>query len=115
MEYPIISGSAVVVALIGFYFVVRVWVKWKDIDIDVIKARAFLDKKFLVKNWIYIFLAGAFLAIHQFFDFLMSVNYSYMMNGWVIQLSMLSEILEFFVLVFLTILAYDWFTILYKK
>lgn len=110
MEYPIISGSSVIIALIGFYLAIRVWVMWKNIDMDVLKARVFLDKKFLEKNWRYVFLTGASLTAHQFLDFLMQLNY--IVNGLFKQLS---EVLEFLALVFLVILAYEWFTIVYFK
>lgn len=110
MEYPTISGSSVVIALTGFYFVVRVWVKWKNIDMDVLKARVFLDKKFLEKNWMYVFSSGASLTAHQFLEFMRQMNY---IAGDLVR--ELSEVLEFLALVFLVVLAYEWFRIVYFK
>ncbi len=47
----ILAGGSVILALIGFYFVVRIWIKWRNIDMDILKARVFLNKKFLETNW----------------------------------------------------------------
>lgn len=79
-----------------------------NIDMDVLKARVFLNKKFLEKNWIYVFSSGASLTAHQFLDFMIQMNY--IASDMVKQLS---ELLEFLALVFLVILAYEWFTIIY--
>lgn len=110
MEYPIISGSSVIIALIGFYLAIRVWLVWKNIDMDVLKAWVFLDKKFLEKNLIYVFSSGASLTAHQFLDFLMQLNYTESES-----VKQLSEAMEFMALVFLVALAYEWFTIVYHK
>src|SRR3972149_6987915 len=69
------SGSSIIIAIIGLYFIVKTWIIWQYIDIDVLKARVFLNKKFLKRNWRYIFLSGASQAIHQFVELLLSLNY----------------------------------------
>jgi len=48
----------------GLYFVVRIWFVWGEVDKAVLKARAFLNDKFLIKNWLYAFLTGAFFVAH---------------------------------------------------
>lgn len=105
-----LAGASVVLALIGLYFVVRIWMKWKDMDTDVLKARAFLNKEFLVKNWRYVFLSGASLTSHQVIKFLFASNY--IESNLFIQLS---YVLEFMSVLFLVILAYEWFLLLYAK
>ncbi|SNQ62624.1 hypothetical protein [Candidatus Methanoperedens nitratireducens] len=109
--FTVRSSSSVIAALIGLYFVLRIWLKWNNIDIDVLKARVFLNKNFITKNWIHTFLSGAFLASHQFIDLLQSLNYI-AKTGWVYQLS---DILEFTALVFLVILAYEWFVMIFPR
>ncbi len=106
----ILAGGSVILALIGLYFVVRIWIKWRTIDMDILKARIFLNKKFLEKNGRYVFLSGASLTIHQFMGFLIQLN--------VITrdlINSLSEILEFMSLVFLLILAYEWLVLISAK
>ncbi len=104
LYHSILSSSSVILALIGLYFVIRILMKWKKIDKDTLKARVFLNKNFLEKNWLYVFFSGAFLTIHLSLEFLTSSNY--FISEW---LEMLSKILEFMALVFLVILAYEWF------
>ncbi|VVB93995.1 Uncharacterised protein [uncultured archaeon] len=102
--YSILSSGSIILALIGFYFVVRIWMKWKNLDKDVFKARVFLDKNFLEKNWILVFLSGASLTIHQSLEFIKYSNY--FISEWS---ETLSAALGFLALVFLVILAYEWF------
>jgi hypothetical protein len=101
--------GSILLALTGLYFVIRVWLKWKYIDMDLLKARVFLNKKFLERNWIYVFLAGASLTAHQALGLLgesgfIETSYS---------IYLVSEILEFATLAFLVVLAYEWFKVLY--
>lgn len=108
--YAILAGGSVILSLIGLYFVIRIWIKWEYMDIDVIKARVFLNKKFIERNWLYVFLAGASLTGHQLINFLTSSNY--IDSRWFTQFS---YILEFMALVFLVVLAYEWYMVLYIK
>ncbi len=103
LYHSILSSGSVIVALIGLYFVIRILMKWKNMDKDLLKARVFLDKNFLEKNWLLVFLSGASLTIHQSLEFITLSNY--FTSEW---LETLSEAFEFMVLIFLVILAYMW-------
>lgn len=107
----ILTSSSLLFALIGFYMVIRVWTIWRKLDIETIRGRVFLNKKFLERNWKYVFLTGAAVTLHQFIVLAWSSNLI-SINGpmWV-----LSEILETLSLVFLVILAYEWFKVLNLK
>lgn len=105
------SGGSALIGVIGLYLVIRIWKKWQHIDIELIKARVFLNKNFLVKNWQYTFLTGASQAAHQFLDFIVSLGY--LTNSSLV--GQISRIFEFMVLVFLVILAYEWYKMIYSK
>ncbi len=105
--YTILAGGSVLFALIGLFFVIKIWIRWNALDVDIIKARVFLNKKFIERNWLYVFLAGASLTSHQLIKFLTSENY--ITSFW---LSQLSYIAEFLVLVFLVMLSYEWYMVL---
>lgn len=67
----ILVALSVITGFIGFFFVLKIWLVWKRVDINVLKARVFLDPNFLIKNWMYIFVTGAFIVIRrvlQLFD-----------------------------------------------
>jgi hypothetical protein len=106
----ILSGSSVLLSFLGFYFVARIWVRWKITDKEVLKARIFLNKKFLARTWMYIFLAGASMTVHQSIEFLISLN-----NITDAHLTDMSEIFEFMTFVFIVVLAYEWHRITYLK
>jgi hypothetical protein len=105
------SGISVLIGLIGLYFVVRIWIRWQRMDIDIIKAHVFLDKKFLIKNWQYTFLSGSSHATHQFLDLIISLNYIPRTP----LLEEISSIMELMVLGFLVILAYEWYKMICQK
>lgn len=105
------AGSSIVIGLIGLYLVIKIWTKWQKMDIDVIKARVFLDRKFLIKNWQYTFLSGASQAIHKFVDLSVSLNYI----DDTLLIKTISSFFEFMVLGFLVILAYEWYVMISPK
>ncbi|VVB96894.1 Uncharacterised protein [uncultured archaeon] len=106
----IFAGGSVILTFIGFYFVTRIWIKWRNIDMDILKARVFLNKKFLETNWGYIFLSGASFTVHEFLDFLIRLNYT--TSSYI---ESLSEVFEFLAMLFLVILAYEWFVLVSAK
>lgn len=105
------AGGSVVLGLTGLYLVIRIWTKWQKMDIDIIKARVFLNRKFLIKNWQYIFLSGASLVTHQFLDLSVSMNYLY--NTLLIET--LSSFSVLMALGFLVLLAFEWYIVLLQK
>jgi len=61
----ILVALSVITGFVGFFFVFKIWLVWKHVDINVLKARVFLDPNFLIKNWVYIFITGAFIVIRR--------------------------------------------------
>jgi hypothetical protein len=80
-------------------------------DIDIIKARVFLDRKFLVKNWQYTFLSGASQATHQSMDLSVSMNYL----DDTLLIKTISSLSELMVLGFLVLLAFEWYIMIQPK
>jgi hypothetical protein len=106
----ILTSSSVILALIGFYFAIRIWIKWRNTDMDILKARVFLNKMFLEKNGRYVFLSGASLTVHQFMGFLIQLNF---ITGD--SLDSVSELFEFIALAFFLALAYEWLVLISAK
>jgi hypothetical protein len=107
--YLTIQLCYVVLAFISLYLLFNIWKIWKNIEIDIVKARVFLNKSFIQRNWLYIFFSSASLLFHQLLEHLIDSNY--LSNEWV----NLSEIIELMTFVFLIILTYEWFRILHPK
>ena len=105
------AGGSVVLGLIGLFLSIKIWIKWQKMDIDIIKARVFLNRKFLIKNWQYIFLSGASQVVHQFLDLSVSMNYT----GNTLSIETISSFLELLALGFLVLLAFEWYVMLLQK
>jgi hypothetical protein len=104
------SGS-VVLGLFGLFLVIKIWIKWQKMDIDIVKARVFLNRKFLIKNWQYTFLSGAFLVTHQSLDLSLSMNY--LENTFFNQVLLI--ISDLMALGFLILLAFEWYIMIQAK
>jgi hypothetical protein len=105
------AGGSIVLGLIGLYLVLSIWTKWQKMDIDIIKARVFLNRKFLIKNWLYIFIAWASLVTHQFLD--LSVSLNFLDNTLLIET--LSSFSVLMALGFLVLLAFEWYVMVLQK
>lgn len=107
----LMAGGSVVLGLIGLYFVIKIWIKWQKMDINIIKARVFLNRKFLIKNWQYIFISGASQVTHQFLNFSVSLNYV----GKTVLIETISSFLELMALGFLVLLAFEWYVMIMQE
>ena len=105
------AGGSVVLGLFGLYLVIKIWTKWQKMDFDIIKARVFLNRKFLIKNWQYIFLSGASQATHQFLDLSVAMNYL----EKTLLIEQISSFSELMVLGFLVLLAFEWYVMIHQK
>lgn len=103
-----ITVSSVIVAFIGLFFVVKTWKVWMHTDINVLKARVFLNRDFLIKNWVLVFLAGAFITIRRVAQ-LMDLMEFHMNESGII----LFDLLGFAVIALLVLLAYYWYNLLH--
>ena len=108
--YLTIQLAFVIFAIINLYLFINIWKIWKNIEIDTIKARVFLNKNFVQRNWLYVFFSSASMLFHQLIDHLTTLNY--LSNELV---NDLSEIIELMAFVFLIILTYEWYKVLQPK
>ncbi len=106
----ILVTCSVIVAFIGLYFVVKIWQVWKRVDMNVLKARVFLDDRFLARNWLYIFIAGAFTALIRVLQFLRLSGF------WIEGLdeAIISDLMGLAVVVLLVLLASHWYKLVYS-
>lgn len=77
-------------------------IKFKKMNLEIIRARIFLKKDILFKNFSYVIIAGSFLAFHEFIHIGIAngiVPYSY---------DLLSESLETMSLILLIMWMYTW-------
>lgn len=101
---------SVIVAFAGLYFVLKIWLVWKRVDMNVLKARVFLDNRFLMRNWLYIFIAGAFTALIRVLQ-LLSLS-----GVWIEgqRKAVIYDLMGLAVVVLLVLLAYHWYRLVYS-
>ncbi len=63
---PFLIGFGILLAIIGLYLVMKILVLWNHTSNNVIKARVFLNKQFLNRNFMFTLVLG-FFVVGQFF------------------------------------------------
>ncbi len=106
----ILVSASVIIALAGLFFVLKIWTVWKRVDREVLKARVFLNSDFLEKNWTYVFLAGAFIAMRRVMQLLELLGFSVSIE-WV---TYLYDLMGIIVIVLLVMLAYHWYRLIFS-
>lgn len=107
MGLTIFDWASMLVALIGLVFVIKIFLMWNDIDKSMLKAKVFLDEKFLYNNWIYLFWIGTFTVLHQ--GMVIIYNSSSLFNT---ELRYVSDIFEFTSVVLIVTFCYRWYKLL---
>ncbi len=64
----ILIGSGILFAITGSYFAIKAWVLWTRTSDDIIRGRAFLNRQFLYRNFILVFIVGFLVAAHLFLE-----------------------------------------------
>ena len=101
------------VALIGLGFVINIFFMWNHLDKSMLKAKVFLDDKFLYTNWIYLFLIGSSITIHQIFTILYNFEFFLtIMPFSLVQIVNISDIFELFCIIFIVLFCYRWYKVI---
>lgn len=106
----IIVSSSVIIALIGLFFVMKIWMVWKQVNKNILKARVFLNSNFLMKNWIFVFLAGAFIAMRRVMQLLELLEFQ--ITGTPV--AIIFDLMGLAVIILLVLLAYHWYRLVYS-
>lgn len=101
----ILVSSSVIFGFIGFFFVLKIWLVWKQVDMNVLKARVFLDPKFLIRNWVYIFVTGAFIVFRRMLE-LSELLYKNLLTP---EMNIIFNLMGLVVVALLVLLAYYWY------
>lgn len=103
MNFELINDSVIFIGYTLFLILaVSLLIKLNKIDLDIIRARIFLKKDIIFKNFSYVAIAGSLLAIHEFMH--IGIVNGIISNSY----SILSESLETTSLIFLIMWMYTW-------
>ncbi len=100
----ILVTSSVITGFIGFFFVLKIWFAWKHVDMSVLKARVFLDPRFLIRNWIFVFIIGAFIVFRRVVQLFDMLNYKILNSS----MTIIFDLMGLAVVILLVTLAYYW-------
>ena len=99
---------SIIFALIGLFLVIMNWKVWKTTNMNILKAKVFLDKTFLEKIWFYVVCAGAlitFRRIYRYLELTTDLNVNSNMN-------VLFDIMGLLVIFLLVLVAYEWYKLI---
>lgn len=105
-----LSTCSVIIGFIGFFFVLKIWLVWNRVDINVLKARVFLDPKFLIRNWVYIFITGAFIVLRRALQLVDLLELPKLRA----EMTIIFDLLGLAVVALLVILAYYWYKLVHS-
>ncbi len=108
MVLTIFDWTTTLVALIGLVFVIRIFSMWHNLDQSMLKAKVFLDEKFLYNNWIYLFWIGTFIVMHQ----AILIMYNSAQYSFNTELRYISDIFKFASVILIVIFCYRWYKLL---
>ncbi|MBU4220382.1 MAG: hypothetical protein KKA10_01965 [Euryarchaeota archaeon] len=100
----ILVASSVIFGFMGFLFVLKIWLVWKQVDMNLLKARVFLDPKFLIRNWVYIFMAGAFIVTRRILELFKLLKIPVLED-----MTIIFDLMGLVVVALLVLLAYHWY------
>ncbi len=101
----ILVACSVITGFIGLFFVIKIWLVWKKVDMNVLKARVFLDQNFLIRNWVFIFITGAFIVLRRILELFELLD----KNLLTPEMNIIFNLMGLVVVSLLVILAYYWY------
>lgn len=101
----ILVACSVIMGFIGFFFVLKIWLVWKKVDMNVLKARVFLDPNFLIRNWVFIFITGAFIVLRRILELTELLD----KNLLTPEMNIIFNLMGLAVVSLLVMLAYYWY------
>ena len=108
MALTIIDWANMFVAFAGLIFVIKIFLIWDHIDMPILKAKVFLDEKFLYNNWIYFFWIGTFTVLCQ----AIVIVYNSTTSPLNTELRAIPDIFEFASILLIVIFCYRWYKLL---
>ncbi len=99
---------AILIALIGFWMVVKNWMVWKRTSMNILKAKVFLDKTFLERTWFYVVCAGALITFRRIYRYL-ELTADLNVNS---NMEVLFDIMGLLVIFLLVLVAYEWYKLI---
>ena len=103
--------ASILLALLGLYFVYENWRIWKRLGLDIIKAKAFLNKEFLEWNWICLVVAGGLIMSRRVYKTLQLTKEGIVSSQFN---EVVFDIIGLIVIILLVLMAYQWYRLIHE-
>jgi hypothetical protein len=107
----ILVGSAVIVGFIGLFLVFKIWMVLKRLDKNLLKTMVLLDEQFLVRNWVYLLAAGAFIFLRRVIQLMGLLGLPIQSTAVII----IIDLMGLAVITLLVQLGYYWYRLIYSS
>ncbi|MCX9085291.1 MAG: hypothetical protein OIN87_10915 [Candidatus Methanoperedens sp.] len=104
----VIILMAIFLAAVGLYISIISWHTWRRLDDKLIGAKAFLNKKFLNRNFIFVFITGALVGLHTLLEFFEIFYYPSILIPFAKGIRLFYFITLMLSMILLVVLAYNW-------
>jgi len=104
----VILITTVLITIIGLYFAIKAWSSWRCLDDEIIRARAFLTREFLNRNFMLVFITGAFVGLHTILEFIEIFGYPTALIQFAQEIRILYFLTLTISMLLLVLLAYYW-------
>lgn len=104
----VILITAVFLTIIGLYLSIISWFSFRRIDDDVMRAKAFLNKKFQNRNFILVLITGAFVGLHILLEFIEVFGYPSSLIPFAKEIRLFYFLTLTISMISLVVLAYCW-------
>jgi hypothetical protein len=112
----VILITAVFLTIIGLYLSIISWFSWRGIEDDVMRAKAFLNKKFLNRNFNLVLIIGAFVGLHTLLEFIEILGYPSALIPFAKEIRLFYFLTLTISMILLVVLAYCWYKLVcYQK
>jgi hypothetical protein len=102
--------ASIVLALIGLFFVIQNWRIWKKLGMDIIKAKAFLNKRFLERNWLIVVIVGGLIMSRRLYRFFELTSKDIILSPI---METIFDVIGFLVILILVFMAYQWYKLIH--
>lgn len=111
----VILIMAVFLAIFGLLLTIMSWFSWRHFNDDFIRAKAFLNKKFLNRNFILVFITGAFVGLHTLLEFIEILGYPAELIPFAKEMRLFYFMTLTISMILLVVLAYYWYKLVWHS
>jgi len=105
---------AVIFSIVGLYFAIKAFLSFRNTPEDILRAKIFLNKSFLRNNFVFIFIVGFLVSLHNILE-LIEYGFSKLSIQFTPTVHLLYASTLPIIALLMALLAYHWNNALFQK